>query len=496
MRSEEVRGYSTVRLVLAAVFFVLVTGMAMAQDRLALVVGNAKYTGVQSLKNPVSDAELIASSLEAAGFDVTLIVDADQIRMTQAVANFGRSLRNAGPDATGLFYFAGHGVQSFGRNYLLPVDTELSDPADLDFAALEAQSVLRQMSSARNRTNIVILDACRNNPFDDIPEFGESGLAEMKAPTGTFLAYATGPNEVAFDGEGENSPFTASLAQEITVPGRTIEDVFRAVRIDVLDQTAGAQTTWDTSSLTIEFEFLETEPEDPAVVAAKQLWDSVKATNDPVQVMLYLRGYPESPFTAEARTMLTQLLESELHVSEQDDTAAPQMSSVEEAMIARAQASGDVGDYAAYLERFPQGVFAELARSEIATQAASEPESAENIDASDVAPEQALTAEVVAKPDAEIGFATPLVSELPTFKGLSIANLIEGSPIYAPIDGLPEELWKGQSCSNCHAWTRDALCDQGNVYRSDTAAAYLQKLHPYGGGFKTALRNWSDNDCQ
>ena len=496
MKSQEERGFATVRLALTIAFLVLVTGAAVAQERLALVVGNASYTNVQALKNPTSDAALVASSLEAVGFSVTLVTNADQTRLTRAVAEFGRSLRQAGTDATGLFYFAGHGVQSFGRNYLLPIDTELSDPADLDFVAVEAQSVLQQMFSARNRTNIVILDACRNNPFDDIPEFGESGLAEMKAPTGTFLAYATAPNDVALDGSGDNSPFSAALAREIAIPGRTIEDVFREVRIDVIDQTDGAQTPWDTSSLTVEFAFVESEPVDPAVVAARQLWESVRATNDPVQVMLYLRGYPTSPFTDEARALLTELLESELDTPETQENAAPQVSSAEEAMIARAQASGDLADYQTYLERFPNGIFAELARSEIATQAARDPIADDDMNVVAVAPAQTPEPDVIGVLDADIAFETPLISDVPALNGLSIAELVEGSPLYPPIEGIPDELWKGQSCSNCHVWTRDALCDQATVYLDTSARRSLIKLHPYGGEFKGALRNWASNDCR
>lgn len=496
MKSQPARDFASRFVTFAAVLFVMLTGTASAEERLALVVGNGSYTDVPRLKNPASDAILMAGSLESVGFAVTLVTDADQISLTRAVADFGRALRQAGPDATGLFYFAGHGVQSFGRNYLLPVDTELSDPADLDFVALEAQSVLRQMFSARNRTNIVILDACRNNPFEDIPEFGESGLAEMRAPTGTFLAYATAPNDVALDGVGDNSPFSAALAREISVPGRTIEDVFRDVRIDVLAQTDGAQTPWDTSSLTVEFAFVETEPVDPAAVAAQQLWDSVKATNDPVQVMLYMRGYPSSPFADEARALLTEILESELSTPSQTENPAPIVSPNEEAMIARAQASGAVSDYEAYLAQFPDGVFAELARSEIATKAARDPIADDDVEVAAAAPDPQPAQGVAPPPASDVAFETPLVSELPDLNGLSIADLIEGAPLHAPIEGLPEALWKDQTCSNCHDWTREALCDQATVYRDSDILRTSRVLHPYGGDFKGALRDWAGNDCR
>ncbi|WP_425093581.1 caspase family protein [Tropicimonas sp. S265A] len=474
---------------------------AHAVQRLALVIGNGGYQSVSSLKNPTSDAELMARTLADVGFEVTLLTDADQVTLTRGVAEFGRALRSAGPDATGLFYFAGHGVQSFGRNYLLPVDTDLSDPADLDFVALEAQTVLRQMFSARNRTNIVILDACRNNPFDAIPEFGDSGLAEMKAPTGTFLAYATAPNDVAFDGTGTNSPFSAALARELSVPGRTIEDVFREVRIDVLETTRGAQTPWDTSSLTVEFMFVEGEPTDPAAVAAEQLWAGVKATNDPLQVMLYLRGYPDSPFAHEARGLLTSLLANELD----SPSAAPEVpqtevASREQNLIDAAQSSGSAAAYEAYLSEFPNGVFAEFARSELATKQAKDP-IADGTDFAAAAPATPTPAAPSSETDQnaskDVLFDTPILSGSTAVNGRTIAQLANGEPLYAPIEGIPEELWKGQSCSNCHEWTRERLCTQANVYLNVTATAQrsLQKEHPYGGAFKQALRDWAHGGC-
>lgn len=228
---------------------------AKAETRIALVVGNGSYSSVSSLANPARDANLIAETLKELGFEVTLLVDSSRANLRRGISQFGRDLRNAGRDATGLFYYAGHGVQSFGTNYLLPVDVNLTDAADLDLVAIEAASVLQQMNSAKNQTNIMILDACRNNPFDNIPTFNDSGLAEMKAPTGTFLAYATAPGEVALDGQRDNSPFTRALAGEMTAPGVLVEQVFKKVRVAVLKETGGQQTPWDTSSLTSDFIF-------------------------------------------------------------------------------------------------------------------------------------------------------------------------------------------------------------------------------------------------
>ena len=260
---------------------------AAAEPRIALVVGNGGYSAVGGLTNPVSDAELMAGTLEGLGFQVTLLRDGTKAAMSTAVGEFGAALREAGPEATGLFYYAGHGVQSFQRNYLLPVDASLSNAADLDLVAVDAESVLRQMASARNKTNIFILDACRNNPFIDIPDLGDNGLAEMKAPTGTFLAYATAPREVALDGADGHSPFTKALAAMMVTQGMAIEQVFKEVRVAVLDVTGGQQTPWDTSSLTEDFSFA------PAASDEEHLWATVSTSRDPVQIKLC--GPPSVP---------------------------------------------------------------------------------------------------------------------------------------------------------------------------------------------------------
>ena len=363
---------------MASVLLMIGTNMAVAEKRIALVVGNGEYERIVTLENPTADASLIANSLEDVGFDVTLLIDADQDAMKRGIAQFGRSLREAGPDATGLFYYAGHGIEAQGSNYLLPVDGDIRDTADLDLVAVEADWVLRQLFSARNRTNIVILDACRNNPFDSLGG-SSGGLAEMKAPTGTFISYASAPGSVAMDGEGSNSPFTLALSQGVLAEGAPIEQVFKQVRIDVLEQTGGKQTPWDSSSLTGDFFFRPSEPMSAEEVAAQQLWNSVRTTDDPVQLMLFLRAYPSSAYADEARAALTAAIEAEL--TPQEPAAEPEPSQAaapapaaapagpserETALIERAEATGALEDYEAYSKEFPAGVFASLAEAEIA----------------------------------------------------------------------------------------------------------------------------------
>ncbi len=483
----------------ALLLLVLAGGMARtagAEERLALIIGNSTYGSVTALDNPVNDANLIASALEGLGFKVTLITDANQIAMKRGVAQFGRALRDAGKDATGLFYYAGHGVQSFGTNYLLPVDVALADPADLDLLAVEAQSVLRQMYSARNRTNIVILDACRNNPFSSLPEFNDSGLAEMQAPTGTFLAYATEPGGVALDGSGGNSPFTQALAKGLREPGKPIEQLFKQVRVAVLEQTGNQQTPWDTSSLTSDF-FFSPAATPTDTLQELEVWRSVQAAGDPVQLMLFLRAYPDSAYAEEARRLLGSVMEYELTTGKETPPSPSRTgpSGQEQAQLAAAQQAGTVAQYRAFLDRFPGSVYAEFVTQEIA--ALEKNASTDPAGPPAAAPTRA--AEPPAKPAAEAGpitFASPLLSADPAISGKSLAELIEASPLFPPMDGLPESYWKDKTCSSCHQWSKERLCAQAGVYLEASKARSLDKKHPFGGGIKQAMKSWAAGGCQ
>ena len=472
---------------------------AQAQERIALIIGNANYTTVSPLDNPSRDATLMAETLETIGFQVTLLINATQSEMNAALGTFGRSLRNAGPDTTGLFYYAGHGVQSFGSNYLLPVDVALQDAADLDLQGVEAQSVLRQMASARNQTNFVILDACRNNPFEDIPDFDDAGLAEMKAPTGTFLSYATAPGSVALDGVGENSPFTLALAQEMIKPGIAVEQVFKQVRVSVLDKTMGLQTPWDTSSLTSDFTFVDAPKEDPEALAARQLWESVQATRDPVQIMLFLRGYPDSVHSDEARALLTAVIEEELTdpSPEPPQPLATGPSDEEQQMFEALQANPTVEGYEEFVAAFPDGTYSEFAKGEIVALRAEtnfDPDGEGVTEEAEV--EVAAVAERQAAVPSVVTYDVPLVAPGSVIDGLLLSELTGMSPQFPPIPDLPEEFWKDQSCSNCHEWTRERLCEQSNVYLNLSAQRSLEKAHPFDGHLKRNLKQWAAGGCQ
>lgn len=308
-----------VRLAVLALLTGLVSGPVSAQERLALVIGNSNYSAIAPLKNPTADAQLIGGTLASVGFDVDVLTDANQTDIKQAIVRFGRDLRAAGPETVGLFYFAGHGIQVSGRNYLIPVDGDFRDEADLDVFAVEAEWVLRQMESVGNATNIVVLDACRNNPFARSFRSSTRGLARMDAPTGSFVAYATAPGDVALDGEGTNSPYSRALAAAITTPGLPIEQVFKAVRVDVLTETKGLQTPWDSSSLIREFYFLPSEPTlsaNSSAAADEQLWERVRKSGDPQKLNAFLALYPRSKFREEALRLRSSMSPQGEHVDE------------------------------------------------------------------------------------------------------------------------------------------------------------------------------------
>jgi len=223
--------------------------------RVALVVGISTYGTLGNLTNPVNDARALAATLRMMGFDVDLVVDPDQRTLREAISRLGERMGRAGRGATGLFFFAGHGIQTRGTNYLIPAGARINREADVELEAVAADNVLTQMQEAGVSTNIIILDACRNMPLTRSFRNGSRGLAQMDAPNGTFIAYSTAPGSVAADGTGANSPFATALLREIVQPGQPIETVFRNVRRSVLRDTEGLQTPWDSSSLIDPFYF-------------------------------------------------------------------------------------------------------------------------------------------------------------------------------------------------------------------------------------------------
>jgi hypothetical protein len=238
--------------------------------RHALVIGNSHYPS-SPLRNPQNDATDIAQSLKKLGFQVTLLIDGKKQGMVSAVRNFTQVLKEQ--RGVGLFYYAGHGMQISGRNYLIPVDADIAQEHDIKYEALDVGRVLDGMEEAGNNANILILDACRNNPYARSFRSSSQGLAQIDSPTGTLLSYSTAPGRVAKDGEGRNGIYTQHLLQEMMTPGASIETTFKRVRAGVMAQTNNEQTPWESSSLTAEFYFnggdgtMKSEYPPPAAIA-------------------------------------------------------------------------------------------------------------------------------------------------------------------------------------------------------------------------------------
>ena len=221
-----------------------------SEKRIALVLGNDKYP-TAPLRNPVNDATAIAAKLRELGFDVTLRTNTSQREMTRAVRDFGEKISSG---SVALFYYAGHGMQARGKNFLIPVDADITSESSISIEAVDVERVLDQLNNAR--VSMVILDACRNNPFERRFRAGAgAGLAQIDAPAGTLIAYATAPGKVALDGEGKHGPYTEALLKAMDAPGLRVEDVFKQVRINVLKMTASKQIPWESSSLTGDFLF-------------------------------------------------------------------------------------------------------------------------------------------------------------------------------------------------------------------------------------------------
>jgi formylglycine-generating enzyme required for sulfatase activity len=222
-----------------------------SQKRTALVIGNSNYQS-SSLRNPVNDASDMAQALSNLGFQVTLGTDMTRKEMRLSIRAFGDKL-NAGD--VGLFYYAGHGMQVDGRNYLIPIGAKIEREDEIQDEAIDAGSVLRKMDTAGNIMNMVFLDACRDNPFARSFRSGNKGLAQMDAPSGSLIVYATAPGSVAADGDGRNGVFTKNLLAHINTQGEPLVQMMMKVRSNVRKETGGKQTPWESSSLEGNFYF-------------------------------------------------------------------------------------------------------------------------------------------------------------------------------------------------------------------------------------------------
>ena len=243
-------------------------GIASAAEvRLALVIGNSNYRSVTKLPNPGNDARAVAEDLKSASFDVTLALDVSQADMRRAVKAFAAKIAKSGSETVALVYYAGHGVQVDGENFLVPVDARIEKEADIAGASIRLAEVMNALAAVPSKMRIVILDACRNNPFATTKS--ARGFAMVDAPNGSIVAYSTAPGTEATDGANGHSPYTEAFIEISKEPRIQIEQLFKQVRLKVNQATNGQQTPWESSSLTANFWFQPTNEPAPGVEVAK-----------------------------------------------------------------------------------------------------------------------------------------------------------------------------------------------------------------------------------
>ncbi len=290
------------------------TNPALAEKRVALVIGNSAYKHTTELPNPKNDAEAITAVLQRLGFDVFGGTDLSRYKFERAVVEFARKLGSAD---VGLFFYAGHGLQVSGRNYLVPVDAALNDEADLEYGMIKLNGVLAQMERS-TKTNLIFIDACRDNPLarNLARAMGRTrsgsisrGLAPVRSGIGTMITFATEPGNVAQDGDDKNSPFTRALLKHIETPGLDIAPMLRRVRRDVIKATRRSQVPWNHSSLTGDFIFAnrnfvnsQKEPREQIITALPPQSFLKKRSLGEEKIISFLKAYhidsrgkPESP---------------------------------------------------------------------------------------------------------------------------------------------------------------------------------------------------------
>src|SRR5438874_11374322 len=234
------------------------THSASAESRLALVIGQSAYRSVPALPNPANDARAVTQMLTDSGFEVSTASDLSQDELRQQVNAFAGKVAAKGADTVALVFYAGHGLQIDGENFLVPVDVDVKRESDIPMQAVRVNDILNTLTSVPSKMRFLLLDACRNNPFPELNKSVGRGLAIVDAKIGapnTFMSFSTSPGAEAEDGSGANSPYTTALLAAANEPNIPIEETFKRVRLAVNKATDGRQTPWDSSSLTEDFRF-------------------------------------------------------------------------------------------------------------------------------------------------------------------------------------------------------------------------------------------------
>ncbi|WP_257170628.1 caspase family protein [Bradyrhizobium sp. SRS-191] len=296
-----------------------------AEPRVALVIGNSSYQNAPVLENPDNDAHAVAKLLNSAGFEVITATDLTQNEMLKVVQDFSSRVAAHGPNAVAMVYYAGHGVQLAGENYLIPIDARISAPSDLMSSTIRLVDLMATLDAIPSRMRIVVLDACRNNPFPAINDAGR-GLAIVDAPNGSIVGYSTSPGEEALDGRGEHSPYAQAFLNLARQPNMPIEQLFKRIRLQVNQSTDGRQTPWESSSLTSDFTFFGDSlvaaarlPEKAPVVqmaadlpsrSVRQAYDYVLSENRPQYYREFVEMYPRDPLADRIRALLAGLVQA------------------------------------------------------------------------------------------------------------------------------------------------------------------------------------------
>jgi hypothetical protein len=295
------------------------------EQRVALVMGNSHYQNAPELPNPDHDAQSVAQFLNSAGFEVVEATDLTQNDMIKVVQDFSARVAAHGPNTVAMVYYAGHGVQMAGENYLVPIDANVSSPTDVANNSLRLVDVMATLERIPSRVRIVMLDSCRNNPFPTLDDAGR-GLAMVDAPNGSIVGYATAPGAEALDGNNGHSPYTNAFLELARQPNVPIEQLFKRVRLEVNQETSGQQTPWESSSLTSDFTFFgdaaiaaTRAPANGPVVqlaenlpsrSARQAYDFVVSEGKPAYYQEFLDRYPYDPLCDRIRLLLANLLEA------------------------------------------------------------------------------------------------------------------------------------------------------------------------------------------
>jgi Caspase domain/Sel1 repeat len=340
-------------------FCALTATSAFAESRIALVIGNGGYRSITALTNPPNDAKDVAAQLTALGFNVTFGVDLEQATMESKINAFAKAAADAD---VSLFYYGGHGVQVAGRNYLIPVDAQLHNEEDIYQHAIHLDDVVKGLEQGKG-VHLIFLDACRNSPINDATGPGASeGLARVGNAAGFLFAFATQPDNVAFDGAGRNSPFAQALLGHVATAGEDVSSMMIEVRKDVIAATGGSQIPWENTSLTRQFYFA------PAAATAgspeTMLWQLAGGQHDPNLLNIYLERYPEGAHAADVRALLAEAAKS--------GTASPiggpaAKENVEEVLWSLARSGRQRPLLELYLARYPSGVHVQDASTLLAS---------------------------------------------------------------------------------------------------------------------------------